>query len=627
MKRLIILVFTILSLLTSCSKDGDVKKLPKASELSFPISDALVKDTKVKLEWVMNSEPKISYNVYIGTTEVLDDSNMVVSGITLNKHTVRELLGSRTYFWKVAAVTSSGEKVYSEISSFSTGFMPSTPISPANKSIIDAKSVTLEWKKNGDPSTKYDVFLSKNEQFSNSQKIEDQTKELKHTVENLDSGSTYFWKVVAINGAGEKVPAAVYSFSNGLPSKAELEYPRDEATLIKTRVDFAWEESVVANGSQITYSIYLGYNNNLTDANRKASNLQMPSFTISNLRENTKYFWKVIATDKNGRSTDSETYSFTTDKTPIIKLSEPIDGYVGEIPEEFRWEEIPGFTYDVYLVKDDKFFVPENMIKKKSRKVFFNPTTIEPDATYYWKIHAVNARGTEFESEIFSFQTKKKEVIQEDGVFIYDNRKYTTVTINDVEWFAENYAYIPDNYKDICLIPGVPEGDVAYESKESIRNNENYKKYGLLYSMIQDRSGVFEVEKSLPKGWHIATDDEWNDLEQNYGMAASGRDYRTNRGSHGPALKGNAKVIDPDCSWPKGEATNESQMTILPTGYALPDNSMSKFGERAYVWTASETSRRCYYRIFYATNPAVMRSAERLTRKMAIRLVKDKPAE
>jgi len=646
MKRLIILGLTILTLLSSCSKDGDVKKLPKASELSFPISDAVIKDTKVKLEWVKSSENKVSYIVYIGTTEVLDDSNMVVSGITLNKHTVRKLLGSRMYFWKVAAVIPSGDKVYSKISTFSTGFMPSTPIAPANKSIIDAKSVTLEWNQNGDPSTKYDVFLSKDEQFADSQKIEDGTKELKHTVDNLDSGSTYFWKVIAINGEGKQVPADVYSFSNGLPSKAELEYPREKATLIKTSVDFTWEESVVADGSKPTYSVYLGYNNNLTDANKKVSDLQMPSFTITNLREDTKYFWKIVSTDKNGRSTDSDIYSFTTDKTPKITLLAPLDGFIGEIPECLEWELISGFTYDVYLVKGEDNFENINMIKKKSRLDNFKPTTIEPDATYYWKIHAVNARGTEFQSETFSFQTKKKEIKQEDGTFTYDERKYKTVSINEVEWFAENYAYIPDNYREklsgtdvfkyLCVIPGVSvtstitvDGETklvpntVYESKESIRNNENYKKYGLLYSMVQDNStpSNFKIEETIPDGWHIATDKEWNDLEQNFGMSVSGREYRTDRGSHGPALKGNINDSD-DCSWPKNEATNESQLTILPTGLGMPDNSMVKFGERAYMWTASVSDRRCYFRILYANNPSVMRSAERLTRKMAIRLVK-----
>ncbi|MGB5989776.1 MAG: FISUMP domain-containing protein [Marinifilaceae bacterium] len=646
MKRLIILGLTILALLSSCSKDGDVKKLPKASVLSFPISDAVINDTKVKLEWVKSSEKGVSYIVYIGITEVLDDSNMVVSGITLNKHTVRKLLGSRMYFWKVAAVNSVGEKVYSKISTFRTGFMPSSPIYPANKSIIDSKSVTLEWNENGDPSTKYDVFLSKDEQFVDSKKIEEGTKELKHTVDNLDSGSTYFWKVIAINGEGKQVPADVFSFSNGLPSKAQLEYPREKATLIKTNVDFRWEESVVADGSKPTYSVYLGYNNYLTDANKKVSDLQMPSFTITNLKEDTKYFWKIISTDKNGRSTDSDIYSFTTDKTPEIKLVAPLDGFIGEIPECLEWEPIPGFTYDVYLVKGENHFENINMIKRKSRLDNFKPTTIEPDATYYWKIHAVNVRGTEFKSEVFSFRTKKKEIKQEDGTFTYDERKYKTVSINGDEWFAENYAYIPDNYREkligsdvykyLCVIPGVPvttmitvDGETrlvhntVYDSKESIRNNINYKKYGLLYSMVQDNSSAsdFKIEENIPEGWHISTDKEWNDLEQNFGMSVSGREYRTDRGSHGPRLKGNIDDSD-DCSWPKNEATNESQLTILPTGLGMPDNSMVKFGERAYMWTASVSDRRCYFRILYANNPSVMRSAERLTRKMAIRLVK-----
>lgn len=89
-------------------------------------------------------------------------------------------------------------------------------------------------------------------------------------------------------------------------------------------------------------------------------------------------------------------------------------------------------------------------------------------------------------------------------------RKYRTVKIGNQIWMAENLAYLPvvGDVKDRggYYVYGYTGTDI-----EEAKKTDNYKKHGVMYSFAT-------AKNSCPKGWHIATDEEWQELELFIGM-------------------------------------------------------------------------------------------------------------
>lgn len=96
---------------------------------------------------------------------------------------------------------------------------------------------------------------------------------------------------------------------------------------------------------------------------------------------------------------------------------------------------------------------------------------------------------------------------QDEGIFVdkRDGQEYPTIKINDKTWLARNFNYPIKNSWDY---PDRPEND---------------KKYGRLYTWKA-------ALKACPHGWHLPTDKEWKELEEQIGIPGHQLDeidYRT----------------------------------------------------------------------------------------------------
>ena len=99
-----------------------------------------------------------------------------------------------------------------------------------------------------------------------------------------------------------------------------------------------------------------------------------------------------------------------------------------------------------------------------------------------------------------------------------DGQEYTWVKYRGLEWMTLNLRYVPTTGTYLPLL--VP-GD-AYDDPE---NHAYHAEYGFLYSYEAAVAAV-------PAGWRIPTDEDWQSLEEAFGMSASDLGSKGDRGEH-----------------------------------------------------------------------------------------------
>jgi uncharacterized protein (TIGR02145 family) len=144
----------------------------------------------------------------------------------------------------------------------------------------------------------------------------------------------------------------------------------------------------------------------------------------------------------------------------------------------------------------------------------------------------------------------------EEGTFtdIRDGKKYRTVVIGNQIWMAENLNYNA-------------EGSKCYDNKPA-----NGQKYGRLYDWNA-------AMKACPKGWHLPSDAEWQEL---IGFAG------------GKRIAGNRlKARD---GWDNSNGIDDLGFSALPSGYCC-NCSFGEIGSYGHWWSANEHNRDNAYNL------------------------------
>ncbi len=168
-----------------------------------------------------------------------------------------------------------------------------------------------------------------------------------------------------------------------------------------------------------------------------------------------------------------------------------------------------------------------------------------------------------------------------------DGNIYNTVKIGEQWWMAENLKVT--HYRNGDGISNVTGGTTwaglttgAYCEYNNDINN--VATYGRLYNWY----AVNDARNLAPAGWHVASDEEWKQLEMYLGMSQAQADSVEWRGSNeGGKLKETGTT---HWSSPNTGATNVSGFSALPTGSRYDDGNYGGIGVYAGFWTSTESS-------------------------------------
>jgi uncharacterized repeat protein (TIGR02543 family) len=313
-----------------------------------------------------------------------------------------------TYYYKVSAGNSAGESSQSTYTSATTSsssnndetkgedYAPSAPTGLMTDA--DSSDIYLYWDFVYEASSYY-VYRSDSAYGTYTQVGE--AIEPSYYDYEASSNTTYYYKVTAVNSAGE---SAYSSYISATKSSSSNEVyapsaPTDvTATGYSSEVHLFWgfvdgASSYYVYRSDSAYGTYtfIGYTINASYQDYEASS-------------NTTYYYKVTAVNGAGESTYSSYVSATTSsssnddetKGEDYAPSAPtgLTAYVYSNEIHLLWDFVDEASY-YYVYRSDSAYGTYTRVGETTGTydIYYNDYDVSPDTTYYYKVTAVNSAG------------------------------------------------------------------------------------------------------------------------------------------------------------------------------------------------------------------------------------------
>jgi len=425
---------------------------------------------------------------------------------------------------------------------------------PANGNLVEATWVTLGWKP-GEFAVSHDLYLGEdfddvNEATRDSELFRINTDLTFYIAgfpgfaypDGLVPGTTYYWRIDAVNAPPDE---AVYKgdvWSVSIPSKnAYGPVPADGAELVPENATLTWTPGFGAK----LHTVYFGEDFDTVNNATGGSLVGVVSHTPNNLKLAKTYYWRVDEFD--GAATyKGDVWSFTTEGA--VTGPNPDDGAVGVSPtQSLTWTAgAVAASHEVYFgadadaVKNATKSSPEYKGAKALGEESYDPGMLTLNTAYYWRIDEVNGASTDspWAGNVWSFTT--------GDFFVIDDFEDYNAGENQI-WFAWHDGlgagapgtpgYIPGNgtgsavgdentlsYTEETIVQGgLQSMPLAYDN-----NKQGFSKYSeveLTLSAIRDWTAEGVTELSLWfRGYPASVGSFAEGPVGTYTMTASGTD-------------------------------------------------------------------------------------------------------
>ena len=295
-----------------------------------------------------------------------------------------------TYYYKVTAVNGYGEGPKSNEASATPAAGPTAPAAPVVTAVRGSGSVGLSWPvpaSNGSAITGYKIYRSTtsgNEVLLPGPLVGPNS----FNDTGLTNGTSYFYKVTAVNGIGEGPlsgeVSAVPATTPGIPVPV--------ATPGNASVSLSWP-APLNNGSTITS--YKVYRSTSSGGESFLNSTASGSFTDTTVSNGTQYFYKVSAVNSVGEGTLSGEVSATpVVPAATVPAAPVISATAGDTTVGLSWSApatggSPITGYKIYrsTTAGSELFLIAN------GSTAFTDTGRTNGTTYFYKVTAVNGIG------------------------------------------------------------------------------------------------------------------------------------------------------------------------------------------------------------------------------------------
>jgi fibronectin type 3 domain-containing protein len=334
----------------------------------------------VTLNWTAASGAT-SYNVYRGTTAGGESPTPLATGITAVSYPDAAATNGTKYYYTVAAVNAGGAS--SQSTEASATPQPPAPAAPTGLTATAGNAaVTLNWTASSG-ATSYNVYRGTTAGGESSTPLATGITSVSYPDTAVTNGTTYYYKVAAVNGGGTSSQSTETSAT---PQLAAPVAPTGlTATAGNASVTLGW---IAASGAT-SYNVYRGTTAGGESVTPLATAITAVSYPDTAVTNGATYYYKVAAVNAGGTSSQSSEAS-ATPQPPAPAAPTGLTATAGYSAVTLNWTASSGATsYNVYrgTTGGGESATP---LATGLASVSYPDTAVTNGTTYYYKVAALN---------------------------------------------------------------------------------------------------------------------------------------------------------------------------------------------------------------------------------------------
>uniref|UniRef100_A0A3Q2ZEQ5 Neogenin 1a n=1 Tax=Kryptolebias marmoratus TaxID=37003 RepID=A0A3Q2ZEQ5_KRYMA len=268
-------------------------------------------------------------------------------------------------------------------------------------SLVSTRFIKLTWRQPAEPhgdDLTYSVFYS--QEGTSRERVVNTSRpgEMQVTIQNLMPDTKYRFRVVAHNSNGQGESSAPLKVA----TQAEVQVPGPAPNLqavsnSPTSVSLSWDKPLTGNGEVLTYKLYYTDRGVGTEQDVDTDG---QSYTMTGLKKNTEYSFRVVANNKHGPGVSTEDVMVRTlsdvPSAPPQNLSLEVQNSKSIM---LRWQPPPLsgqngeiVSYKIRYRKGSRR--SESAVTTAGTQLYKLVDGLEPGTEYSFKVTAVTVNGT-----------------------------------------------------------------------------------------------------------------------------------------------------------------------------------------------------------------------------------------
>jgi uncharacterized protein YjdB len=324
-----------------------------------------------------------SYNLYWSTTGgVSTATGNRITGVT-SPYTQTGLTDGTPYYYVITAVTAGAESSASAQVTATPQGPPGAPTLPS--AVSGTGQVTISWAAVSG-ATSYNLYWSTTSGVTTTTGTQIPNVTSPYTQTSLANGTTYYYVVTAVNGAGESTASAQVS---AVPQISASGAPTGVSAVAGNgQVTISWTAVSGATG----YNLYWSTTSALTTATGNRITGVTNPYTHTGLTNGTTYYYVVTAVNGAGESAASNQAS-AIPQIPVLPAPTGVSAVSGNGQVTVSWSAVSGATsYNLYWATTSGVTTTTGN-RNAGVGNPFTQTGLTNGTTYYYVVTAVNAGG------------------------------------------------------------------------------------------------------------------------------------------------------------------------------------------------------------------------------------------